>query len=106
MAQSKFLKRLFMSFARPAKRGCQGRPPRTGVQGCPLIFPLSSRAAAGGEQKESKEVFGDTPNPGKGLPPSALPLLGRTFKNFAPGHGKQNSLAANTSTQKPLLMLC
>jgi len=74
-----------MSFARPAKRGCQGRPPLTGVQGCPLIFPLSSRAAAGGEQKESKEVFGDTPNPGKGLPPSALPFLGRTFKNFAPG---------------------
>src|SRR6266581_8923081 len=31
-----------------------------------------SRAAAGGEQKEIKNVFGDTPNPGRGWLPSAL----------------------------------
>ena len=38
---------------------------------------FSLLAAAGGEQKEKKKFFGDTPNPGKGRLPFAIPLNNR-----------------------------
>jgi len=34
-------------------------------------------AACGGEQKKKKRFFGDTPNPGKGRLPFAIPLKNR-----------------------------
>jgi hypothetical protein len=43
-------------------------------RGVSPITSFTSLAAAGGEQKREKGFLGDTPNPGKGLPPSALPL--------------------------------
>src|SRR5258708_18376014 len=50
--------------------GVQG-PPCRGL-GCPQkpLFPLSPPTAA--NKKKEKGFFGDTPNPGRGRPPSAL----------------------------------
>jgi len=39
--------------------------------------PHLLHAACGGAQKEKKKYFGDTPNPGKGRLPFAIPLKNR-----------------------------
>jgi len=50
-----------------------------GLQGCPLLHLLSSRATAGGAQKKKKEFFGDTPHPGRDAALPA-PSLFRIFE--------------------------
>jgi hypothetical protein len=42
--------------------------------GHPKPFSFFFLAACGGEEKRKKEFFGDTPNPGNGLPPLATLL--------------------------------
>src|SRR5262245_20915468 len=55
----------------PAGRTLHPLSPR--LWGCPQKLLFSLLAAAGGEQKEEKGFFGDTPSPGRRLPPSAHP---------------------------------
>ncbi|WP_220201458.1 hypothetical protein [Reticulibacter mediterranei] len=59
-------------------KGVQGLP--AGVWGVPSFLPSFARRLRR-RAKEKKKVFcGDTPHPGKGLPPSALLLDGRIGK--------------------------
>jgi len=80
---------LTSSFISLLKQDCKGRLalltcPRhvgrkrfalPGLQGCPLLHLLSSRAAAGGAQKKKKEFCGDTPHPGRDAALPAPSLL-------------------------------
>ncbi len=59
-----------------SQAGLQGAAsPLPGLQGCPLLHLLSSRAAAGGAQKKKKEFCGDTPHPGRDAALPAPSLL-------------------------------
>ncbi len=64
---------LFKKFPKP---GVQGFPagacglPNPGVPNSFFFLSLRRKRRA----KEGKDVFGGTPNPGRRLPPSALPL--------------------------------
>ncbi len=69
-----------------AKTGVQGaKLPCRGVRGsapqCPHKLFLPLLRVAGGDARGEKELCGDTPHPGLGPPPCAIPLLKRLERN-------------------------
>ncbi|GHO92468.1 hypothetical protein KSF_025160 [Reticulibacter mediterranei] len=59
-------------------KGCRGLP--AGAWGVPSFLPSFARRLRRRAKEKKKGFCGDTPHPGKGLPPSALPLDGRIGK--------------------------
>ncbi|GHO98427.1 hypothetical protein KSF_084750 [Reticulibacter mediterranei] len=59
-------------------KGGSGLP--AGVWGVPSFLPSFARRLRRRAKEKKKGFCGDTPHPGKGLPPSALPLDGRIGK--------------------------
>ena len=64
MSHPEFIELLFDKHRAACQAGLQrAASPLTGLQGCPLLLSLSSRAAAGGTQKEKKEFLRGHPAP-------------------------------------------
>ncbi|GHP00991.1 hypothetical protein KSF_110380 [Reticulibacter mediterranei] len=59
-------------------KGCRGLP--AGAWGVPSFLPSFARRRRRRAKEKKKGFCGDTPHPGKGLPPSALLLDGRIGK--------------------------
>ncbi|WP_220203632.1 hypothetical protein [Reticulibacter mediterranei] len=59
-------------------KGVQGLP--AGVWGVPSFLPSFARRLRRRAKEKKKGFCGDTPHPGRGLPPSALPQDGRIGK--------------------------
>jgi len=59
-------------------RGAGGKALCRGL-GCPQASFSLSLAACGGERKEKKRFFGDTPHPAKGRPPLGTLLKGYPY---------------------------
>lgn len=76
MSHPEFFELMFDVHQAARQAGLQrAASPLTGLQGCPLLLPLSSRAACGGTQKEKKEFLRGHPAPRQKALPSALPIL-------------------------------